>query len=336
MPARAAGDQHEDRRPASANLKRSRTRSRIWCWNSEARFRASMATAWCAVRSSRRCSATRFTKRFREIKRTFDPEGIFNPGKIVDAPPLTSNLRFGAKYAARESAKHFSIFPNTAESPARWKCAAASARAARSSPATMCPSYMATREESDSTRGRANVLRLAISGKLNEAGLGDDGVFQVLDLCLECRACKTECPVGVDMARFKSEFLADYYSRHGTPLQARVLGNIDRLVELGKPLRAAFEPGLPAPFIDRRRKLPPWKRETFARWAAKHASRVRQERHAVQRHVHQSLRARNRRGRSRNSGTRRMRGECRPAGMLRTPAHLARLAGSGDERPRRN
>ena len=82
----------------------------------------------------------------------------------------------------------------------------------------MCPSYMATREEQHSTRGRANVLRLAMAGRLGEAGLGDEGVYETLDLCLECRACKAECPVGVDVARFKSEFLADYWQRHGTPL----------------------------------------------------------------------------------------------------------------------
>ena len=106
---------------------------------------------------------------------------------------------------------------------------------------TMCPSYMATREEAHSTRGRANVLRLAMSGQLDEAGLGDEGVYEVLDLCLECRACKAECPVGVDMARFKSEFLADYWSGHGTPLRARALGNVHRLARLGQPLRAALE-----------------------------------------------------------------------------------------------
>ena len=86
---------------------------------------------------------------------------------------------------------------------------------------TMCPSYMATREEADVTRGRANVLRLAMAGRLGEAGLGDEGVYEVLDLCLECRACKAECPVGVDVARFKSEFLADYWSRHGLSRHAR-------------------------------------------------------------------------------------------------------------------
>jgi Fe-S oxidoreductase len=86
------------------------------------------------------------------------------------------------------------------------------------------------------TRGRANVLRLAMAGRLGEAGLGDEGVYDVLDLCLECRACKAECPVGVDMARFKSEFLADYWSRHGTA-HARVLGRA-HAGEVGQPFRA--------------------------------------------------------------------------------------------------
>src|SRR5262245_27229544 len=93
----------------------------------------------------------------------------------------------------------------------------------------MCPSYMATRDERDVTRGRANTLRLAMTGRLAEAGLDEEGVLETLDLCLECRACKAECPVGVDVARFKSEFLADYWSRHGTPLHARALGHVHAL-----------------------------------------------------------------------------------------------------------
>src|SRR5207253_9220994 len=141
---------------------------------------------------------------------------------------------------------------------------------------TMCPSYMATREESDSTRGRANVLRLAMAGSLGEAGLGDDGVYRVLDLCLECRACKSECPLGVDMATFKSEFLADHWPRHGTPLRARALGNIHRVAQWGSrmapisnwiastaPVRWLNEKMLD---IDRRRMPPAWRRDTLARW----------------------------------------------------------------------
>jgi Fe-S oxidoreductase len=143
---------------------------------------------------------------------------------------------------------------------------------------TMCPSYMATLEEAHTTRGRANVLRLAMAGRLGESGLGDQGVYDVLDLCLECRACKAECPVGVDVARFKSEFLADYWARHGTPLGTRVLGGAHELARWGSrvaPLanravtmdavRALNERAFG---IDRRRSLPAWSRTTFAKLAA--------------------------------------------------------------------
>ncbi len=160
---------------------------------------------------------------FREIKRTFDPEGLFNPGKIVDAPPMTSNLRYGAKYKAANPFTFFDYSEYGGMAGAVEMCSGVGACRKKLS-GTMCPSYMATRDESASTRGRANVLRLAMSGRLDEAGLGDDGVYRVLDLCLECRACKAECPVGVDVARFKSEFLADYYARHGVPVEGENAG----------------------------------------------------------------------------------------------------------------
>jgi Fe-S oxidoreductase len=137
---------------------------------------------------------------------------------------------------------------------------------------------MATREEKDSTRGRANVLRLAMNGQLGEAGLGDRGVYETLDLCLECRACKAECPVGVDVARFKSEFLADYWTRHGIALDARMLGNVRRVAAIGSrlapvsnwlataaPLRHLNERLLG---IDRRRTLPAFQRRTLAHLTA--------------------------------------------------------------------
>jgi Fe-S oxidoreductase len=138
---------------------------------------------------------------------------------------------------------------------------------------TMCPSYMATHDEQHTTRGRANVLRLAMAGRLNDAGLDDRGVYDTLDLCLECRACKAECPVGVDMARYKSEFLAGYWQRHGTSLEARALGNARAMARLGSafaplsnlvahsaPGRAVAERLLG---IDRRRRLPAFARRTF-------------------------------------------------------------------------
>jgi FAD/FMN-containing dehydrogenase/Fe-S oxidoreductase len=212
---------------------------------------------------------------FREIKRTFDPLGILNPGKIVDAPPLTANLRFGAGYQTPNPATWFDYSEYGGLGGAVEMCSGVGACRKKLS-GTMCPSYMATREESDSTRGRANVLRLAMAGRLGESGLGDEGVYDVLDLCLECRACKSECPVGVDMARFKSEFLADYWSRHGTPMRARALGNIHRLSVWGSrfaPLSNWISSSQPVRWlneklldIDQRRSLPAWKRETFGRW----------------------------------------------------------------------
>ena len=122
---------------------------------------------------------------------------------------------------------------------------------------TMCPSYMATLEEAHSTRGRANVLRLAMNGRLGESGLGDEGVYRVLDLCLECRACKAECPVGVDVARFKSEFLADYWKRHGTPRHARMLGAAHEIARWGSKIggRGEFRIGTLSSSSDKRAVL---------------------------------------------------------------------------------
>jgi Fe-S oxidoreductase len=210
---------------------------------------------------------------FRTIKRTFDPHGIFNPGKIVDAPPLTANLRFGPSYVARSLPMYFD-YPEGSFAGAVEMCSGLGA-CRKTLEGTMCPSYMATRDEQHATRGRANVLRLTIAGRLGESGLGDDGVYETLDLCLECRACKAECPVGVDVARFKSEFLADYWQRHGTPLHARALGQARRAAEWGSRLaplsnwivnsslgRRLNESVLG---IDRRRRLPEFKRQTLAK-----------------------------------------------------------------------
>jgi FAD/FMN-containing dehydrogenase/Fe-S oxidoreductase len=208
---------------------------------------------------------------FREIKQTFDPHGIFNPGKIVDSPPLTSNLRFGAGYQTPKPVTFFDYSDFGGFGGAVEMCSGVGACRKKLS-GTMCPSYMATRDEKDSTRGRANTLRLAMAGRLGESGLGDQGVYDVLDLCLECRACKAECPVGVDVARFKSEFLADYWSRHGTPLRARALGGIADASIWGSRFAPASNwvaravSGIIG--IDPRRKLPAWKRQTFARWRA--------------------------------------------------------------------
>jgi FAD/FMN-containing dehydrogenase/Fe-S oxidoreductase len=209
---------------------------------------------------------------FRALKRAFDPQQILNPGKIVDAPPLTAHLRFGPGYAAAQPVTFFDYRDYGGLSGAVEMCSGLGV-CRKTLEGTMCPSYMATREEQHSTRGRANVLRLALAGRLGESALGDQGVYDTLELCLECRACKAECPVAVDVARFKSEFLAGFWARHGTPLHARVLGRAHAIARWGSrlapasnwiagagPVRALNERLLG---IDRRRRLPRFRRRTL-------------------------------------------------------------------------
>ena len=210
---------------------------------------------------------------FREVKRTFDPQGIFNPGKIIDSPPLTANLRYGPRYPTADPVTFFDYTPHGGMGRAVEMCSGVGA-CRKHLDGTMCPSYRATREEKHSTRGRANVLRLAMTGQLEESGLGDKGVHDVLDLCLECRACKSECPTGVDVARFKSEFLASYWARHGTPLRARAFGHIhttaawaSRMAPLTNALAASslgrrFAESVLG--IDRRRAMPAWTSTPFS------------------------------------------------------------------------
>ncbi len=209
---------------------------------------------------------------FRKIKRTFDPDGLFNPGKIVDAPPLGSNLRYGSGYRAELVTTTFDYQEHGSFAQAVEMCSGLGA-CRKTQSGTMCPSYMATREEAHSTRGRANTLRLALAGQLGTSGLADDAVREVLDLCLECRACKTECPVGVDVARMKSEFLSAWWKKYGTARAARALGNIDRIAvwasrlapianALGRTraVRALNEHLLG---VDRRRTMPAFARRTL-------------------------------------------------------------------------
>ena len=206
---------------------------------------------------------------FRQIKRTFDPHGILNPGKIVDAPPITSNLRFGPTYKATNPVTYFDYSDYGGFAGAVEMCSGVGA-CRKTLSGNMCPSYMVTREEADSTRGRANALRMAMAGDLGQSGLTDQGVFKVLELCLECRACKSECPVGVDMSRYKSEFLAGYWKQHGTPLKARILGHANRLAQLGSlmPSLANACTGLMRGFagIHPDRTLPKLSNQTFAHW----------------------------------------------------------------------
>jgi FAD/FMN-containing dehydrogenase/Fe-S oxidoreductase len=172
---------------------------------------------------------------FREVKQAFDPLGVLNPGKIVDAPPMTSNLRFGPRYVTPDVPTTFDFSADGGMLRAAELCAGVGA-CRKKAEGTMCPSYQATRDERDSTRGRANALRLAITHQAELRGLTDPALLDVLDLCLECKACKAECPTNVDMARLKAEVLHQFYREKGLPWRNRVFGHVEHLSRWGSRL----------------------------------------------------------------------------------------------------
>jgi FAD/FMN-containing dehydrogenase/Fe-S oxidoreductase len=169
---------------------------------------------------------------FRTIKRTFDPHNLLNPGKIVDAAPLTANLRYGPAYVTPEVPTTFDFTADGGLVRAVELCAGVG-ECRKTRGGTMCPSYQATRDEQHSTRGRANTLRLALTGQLGLAGLTDPAVREALDLCLECKACKTECPTNVDMARLKAEALHRHHQEHGLPRRSWLFGHVATLSKWG-------------------------------------------------------------------------------------------------------
>ncbi len=169
---------------------------------------------------------------FRRIKQTFDPKCLLNPGKIVDAPPLTANFRYGPAYHTPEVATTFDFSADGGLVRAAELCAGVG-ECRKKRGGTMCPSYQATREEEHSTRGRANTLRLALTGQLGLSGLTDPAVRQALDLCLECKACKSECPTNVDMARLKAEALHQHHQKDGLPRRNWLFGNVATLSKWG-------------------------------------------------------------------------------------------------------
>ncbi len=212
---------------------------------------------------------------FCELKQAFDPDGIFNPGKIVHAPELTTNLRFGTDYETRPIDTRFDFSDFGGISRAAEQCGGVGA-CRKTLTGSMCPSYMATRDEADSTRGRANALRLAISGQFGPDGLIDSELYPILELCLECKACKTECPTGVDMARLKSEFLHQFQAKHGISLRTRLLANIDRTAIWGSRFAPLSNWIAASPVtrwlmetaigLDCRRMPPRFARRTFQHW----------------------------------------------------------------------
>ncbi|NLX11413.1 MAG: FAD-binding protein [Chloroflexi bacterium] len=227
---------------------------------------------------SRRLFGPQLSGAFRQVKATFDPHNLMNPGKVVDVGPMDDprTLRYGPDYATPLAPQNLRLdwSADSGYAGAVEMCNGAGV-CRKEGTGTMCPSFMATRDERDSTRGRANALRLAMSGALGLEGLADARVYDVLDLCLSCKACKAECPSAVDMARLKTEFTASYYDAHGTPLRARLFGNVHRLNRLGSlfpALTNAVLTSAPAHWafgrlgVTPHRQMPLLARERFSVW----------------------------------------------------------------------
>lgn len=162
----------------------------------------------------------------RELKNVWDPDNIFNPGKIVDTPPMDTNLRFERDQVTRAFDTILDFSENQGILRAAEQCnGSGDCRKTELSGGTMCPSYMATRMEKDTTRARANILRemMTRSGKPNP--FAHDEIAEVMDLCISCKGCKSECPSNVDMAKLKQEWQYQYYREKGVPLRTRMIGN---------------------------------------------------------------------------------------------------------------
>jgi Fe-S oxidoreductase len=165
---------------------------------------------------------------FRDFKAAWDPANRMNPGKGIDAPPPTADLRLGADYKPLDPKTHFH-FPDDGGSLAKASLRCIGIGECRKHEhGTMCPSYMATLEEAHSTRGRAHMLFEMLQGEVVDGVWANEDVKRSLDLCLSCKACKTECPTNVDIATYRAEFLSHYYERARRPLHAYAFGLIDR------------------------------------------------------------------------------------------------------------
>ena len=212
---------------------------------------------------------------FRQFKRAWDPQARMNPGKLIDAYPPTENLRLGADFKPAQPPTHFA-FPDDSGSfaTASMRCIGLG-ECRKDLYGTMCPSYMATREEEHSTRGRARLLWEMLQGETIRDGWKDEQVKRSLDLCLSCKACKSECPTNVDIATYRAEFLSHYYETHPRPLHAHVFGKIDQWARRGSLAPAvanlaARAPGVRALLgIAREPELPQLARESFVTWAGR-------------------------------------------------------------------
>lgn len=212
---------------------------------------------------------------FKEIKALFDPKNRMNPGKIVDSPPIDQNLRYGAIYQDLEPDTIYQYRKDENFGASVHMCTGVG-ECRKMLGGTMCPSFKATRDEEQSTRGRANALRLAMSGQL-EDGLESKRLQEVMDLCLSCKACKSECPSNVDMAKLKSEVRQIYMDKAGLSLCDRLIRDSAKASRRLSGFWAPFVNFIQKTYLfrwllerlggfDKRRVLPDYARQSFASW----------------------------------------------------------------------
>jgi len=213
---------------------------------------------------------------FREFKAIWDPDGMMNPGKVVDPYRLDENLRLGTGYHPPQLATHFK-FPDDQGSfaNATLRCVGVG-KCRRTEGGTMCPSYMVTREEAQTTRGRAHMLFEMLQGDGLSGGWHDEHVKEALDLCLACKGCKGECPVNVDMATYKAEFLSHYYQGRLRPRSSYVMGLIYWWARLASHLPTVVNFCSQTPLlrdvaklmagVAPQRQLPVFASQTFTEW----------------------------------------------------------------------
>jgi FAD/FMN-containing dehydrogenase/Fe-S oxidoreductase len=174
----------------------------------------------------------------RQVKKAWDPDNIFNPGKIVDTPPITESLRVIPGKITPDFKTEFDFSRYRGYFRSIEKCnGSGDCRKSEVIGGTMCPTFMATRDEDKSTRGRANILREFLYSNEKEKAFNHQEIYDILDLCISCKACKAECPSNVDMAKLKAEFLQQYYDIHGIPLRSKLVAYLPRLNSLAVLMR---------------------------------------------------------------------------------------------------
>ncbi|MFM2359208.1 MAG: hypothetical protein RLY16_1201, partial [Bacteroidota bacterium] len=219
-----------------------------------------------------------------DLKRTWDARNIFNPNKIVETPSMNSMLRYTPGQETPNFETIFRFHQQDILQHAEQCNGSGDCRKTHLSGGTMCPSYMATRNEKDTTRARANILREFLTHSKKENRFDHREIYEVMSLCLSCKACKSECPSNVDMAKLKAEFLQHYYDANGVPFRSKLIANFSTMAKIGSWVPLLYNFAVTAPGISaiikwgsgfaQKRSMPTLHRTTLHSWMKKHVAKT--------------------------------------------------------------